>query len=45
MLIKFSEAKPLDMRYQALPGNEENDEILIPNIATFVLLFGQEMLA
>ncbi len=45
MRIKFSEAEPLDLRYQAVPGNEEKEEILISKLAAFVLLSGQWMLA
>ena len=43
--IKFSEAEPLERRYQEDPGNEENEGILIPKLAAFELLYDRRMLA
>ena len=45
MQIKIGEAEPLDLRYQAEPGNEENNGILIPKLAAFVLLYDRRMSA
>ncbi len=43
--IKVGEAEPLELRYQEEPGNEENEGILIPKLAAFVLLCDRRMLA
>jgi len=43
--IKVGEAEPLYLRYQEDPGNEEKEEILIPKLAAFVLLYDRRMLA
>ncbi len=43
--IKFSEAEPLERRYQEDPGNEENEGILIPKLVAFVLLYDRRMSA
>jgi len=43
--IKVGEAEPRDLRYQEEPGNEENERILIPKLATFELLYDRRMLA
>lgn len=43
--IKVGEAESLDLRYQEEPGNEEKEEILIPKLAAFVLLYARRMLA
>ena len=43
--IKVGEAEPLDLRYQEEPGNEEKEGILIPKLATFVLLSDRGMSA
>lgn len=43
--IKVGEAEPLERRYQEDPGNEENEGILIPKLAAFVLLSDRRMSA
>ena len=43
--INLSEAEPRDLRYQEEPGNEENEGILIPKLAAFVLLYDRRMSA
>ena len=45
MQIKVGEAEPLDLRYQAEPGNEEKEGILILKRAACVPLSYQWMLA
>jgi len=45
MRIKVGDAEPKHLRYQEEPGNEENEGILIPKLAAFVLLYDRRMLA